>query len=668
MSDTTQLKLPLLAPSQAQKHVTVNEALTMLDSLVQLSVKSAVLNGPPALPFEGDRYIVGPAPIGAWSGMAKQLAVWASGSWVFRAPVAGWIAWSEAAAKALVYAAGNWQDLSSGSFGNSVPELGINTVPDATNKFAFLGTNALMTSAASIDLALNKAGVGNDASLSFKRGFSARAIFGLLGDDNFSLKVSGNGTTFNTPLILNAATGKISAADITVDGMVLSDATDPTKKGGFSLAAVTSGVTQTYTLPNSSQTLAHIGAGAQTFSGSVTFSNASVSIGNSVATATYDLGSGATTSGLVKTLNIGAGGLSGSTTVVNIGSSVSGAGGSVVVNSPTVTFANSVTAVSMPQATVAANRLGLGGATADATNRLSINSPAVLLNNAGTSLDVTVNKAAAANDASVSFKTGFSVRALFGLLASDDLSLKVSPDGTVFFDGLTIDRTTGRVSLPQGAAYGALVSDPATPQDGLLWYNSTTAQLRARLGGSTRIMAPDSIAFQQPGTGDFLATTMGAGSTLGTLVGAANRIDLYPFIPRGDIIIDQVALSVATAVATAQGKILIYAANGSGQPTTRLFESAALDFSTVGFKTATVTLTLRKGLTYWIGVRHSSTATLTAYAVSATPDLTTADLTTQTRKLLRRTVTFATAAPDPWGFVNTETANAVASAVWFRSA
>ena len=56
----------------------------------------------------------------------------------------------------------------------------------------------------------------------------------------------------------------------------------------------------------------------------------------------------------------------------------------------------------MPQANLTAQLLGLGGATADATNRLSANTPNVLLNNAGASIDVTVNKNAAANDASYS--------------------------------------------------------------------------------------------------------------------------------------------------------------------------------------------------------------------------------------------------------------------------
>ena len=43
MSDTANLNLPCLEPAQAQKHVTLNEALTALDALVQLSVKGAGL-------------------------------------------------------------------------------------------------------------------------------------------------------------------------------------------------------------------------------------------------------------------------------------------------------------------------------------------------------------------------------------------------------------------------------------------------------------------------------------------------------------------------------------------------------------------------------------------------------------------------------------------------
>ena len=263
---------------------------------------------------------------------------------------------------------------------------------------------------------------------------------------------------------------------------------DPTKRALFSLSGITTATTRTFTLPNTSSELAIL-AGTQTFTGNKTFSGtltasaATATIGTSVATATYGMGTGATTTGLTKTVNLGTGGASGSNTVVNIGSATAGAGGTTVVNTPTVAFANAVTAVGMPQANLTAQLLGLGGATADATNRLSLNAPAVLLNNAGAGIEVTVNKAAAGNDAAFAFKTGFSARALIGLLGSDDFSFKVSPDGSTWNTGLTMDRTTGRPTLPQGAVLGGLAADRSVRSHGWIWFNTTAQRLRARADG-----------------------------------------------------------------------------------------------------------------------------------------------------------------------------------------
>jgi len=270
--------------------------------------------------------------------------------------------------------------------------------------------------------------------------------------------------------------------------------TDPTKRALFSLSGISTATTRTFTLPNTSSELAIL-AGTQTFTGNKTFSGAltvsgtlttsgaTATIGTSAATATYGMGTGATTTGLTKTVNLGTGGASGSNTVVNVGSATAGAGGTTVVNTPTVTFANTVTQVGMPQASLTAQLLGLGGATADASNRLSINTPAVLLNNAGAGIEATVNKAAAANDAAFAFKTGFSARALFGLLGSDDFGIKVSPDGSAFVDAIRIDRNTGRPTLPQGAALGGLASDPSGRADGWIWFNTTAQRIRARADG-----------------------------------------------------------------------------------------------------------------------------------------------------------------------------------------
>ncbi len=257
---------------------------------------------------------------------------------------------------------------------------------------------------------------------------------------------------------------------------LVSDA-DPTKKALFSLSGITTGTTRTFTLPNTSSELAIL-AGTQTFTGNKTFSGtltasgtvtvsaASASIGTATTTATYGMGTGATTTGVTKTVNLGTGGASGSTTIVNIGSATAGAGGTTVVNTPTVTFANAVTQVGMPQANLTAQLLGLGGATADSYNRVSVNTPALLFNNAGAGIEATVNKAAAGNDAAFAFKTGFSARALIGLLGNDDFSFKVSPDGSAFFDALKMNRTNGQVELPQPMILPGLNGAPSPPPTG----------------------------------------------------------------------------------------------------------------------------------------------------------------------------------------------------------
>jgi hypothetical protein len=122
----------------------------------------------------------------------------------------------------------------------------------------------------------------------------------------------------------------------------------------------------------------------------------------------------------------------------------------------------------MTQANLTAQPLGLGGATADSYNRLSINAPAMLFNNAGAGIEATFNKNAAGNDAAFAFKTGFSARALIGLLGNDDFSFKVSPNGSTFFDAIRIDRSSGRVELPEPLHMPSLPAAPDPPPAGKL--------------------------------------------------------------------------------------------------------------------------------------------------------------------------------------------------------
>ena len=395
MSDiTTHLLLPYILASQAQKHVTHNEALRLLDAMVQLSVLDRTRTAPPVSPTDGDRHIVASGATGLWAGWDLNIAFWVDGVWMRLVPRPGWLAWIAADQAFVVWNGSAW------------------------------------------DL------VGEPVDVS-------DAVFSLVND------------------------------------------ADPTKKALFSLSGITTGTTRTFALPNTSSELGIL-AGTQTFTGNKTFSGsltasgavsitgtltasgtvtvsaAAASIGTAITAATYGMGTGVNPTGVTKTLNLGTGGASGSTTVVNIGSATAGAGGTTVVNTPTVTFANAVTQVGMPQANLTAQLLGLGGATADSYNRVSVNTSALLFNNAGAGIEATVNKAAAGNDAAFAFKTGFSARALIGLLGNDDFSVKVSPDGSAFYDALKIDRASGRVELPEPVVLPALAAAPNPPPAGKL--------------------------------------------------------------------------------------------------------------------------------------------------------------------------------------------------------
>lgn len=90
MTDTSQLSLPLLQAAQAQKHVTVNEALARLDGLVLLSLQSQSLTTPPLVVTDGLAYGVPLGAVNAWSGQDGRLAVGRNGGWDFLTPRRGW--------------------------------------------------------------------------------------------------------------------------------------------------------------------------------------------------------------------------------------------------------------------------------------------------------------------------------------------------------------------------------------------------------------------------------------------------------------------------------------------------------------------------------------------------------------------------------------------------
>ena len=244
MSDqSARLALPYIQPSQAQKHVTHNEALQTLDLLVQLVVEGFDASTPPALPEDGQVWALGAAPSGDWAGQAQMLAAWVQGGWVFIEPQPGWRAWGRAEEALRLWTGTEWvaPETAAPDFDN-LSGVGINTGFDATNRLSVAAAATLLShEGAGHQLKINKADAGDTASLLFQTGFSGRAEMGTAGEDDFSFKVSPDGSAWITALRIAAASGQMSGEAVQADatdttpGRVLKLAEDGT--GAFGLGS-----------------------------------------------------------------------------------------------------------------------------------------------------------------------------------------------------------------------------------------------------------------------------------------------------------------------------------------------------------------------------------------------------------------------------------------------
>jgi hypothetical protein len=216
MTDTPNLGLPFIEGSQAQKHVTHNEALRILDAAIQVAVLDLNRTAPPSAPAEGERHVVATGATGAWVGHAGAIATWQDGAWAFLGPKTGWCIWSAADGVMFVFDGTVWRDLRSLALDNA-PHVGVNTTADSTNRLSVKSNAALLSAinvadggSGDIRLQLSKENASKTASVFFSDAFSGRAEFGLTGDDNFHLKVSPDGSTWSDALVIDRTTGRIA--------------------------------------------------------------------------------------------------------------------------------------------------------------------------------------------------------------------------------------------------------------------------------------------------------------------------------------------------------------------------------------------------------------------------------------------------------------------------
>ena len=220
MSDdhSARLELPYLAAGQMQKHVTLNEALTRLDALVQTAVVSATTTAQPPAPADGALWILPPGATGTdWgSRPAGTLMRAEGGGWSAVAAPDGLVVLVVDAAELVVRHRDGWVALGRrlGEI-QDLARLGVGATADSGNPFLARLNTALWTAREAssggngdLRLTLNKETPGDVLSLIFQSGYGGRAELGLVGDDDLKLKVSADGSNWRDVFAVERATGR----------------------------------------------------------------------------------------------------------------------------------------------------------------------------------------------------------------------------------------------------------------------------------------------------------------------------------------------------------------------------------------------------------------------------------------------------------------------------
>ena len=197
MSDTTaHLALPFIMAAQAQKHVTHNEALRLLDGIVQLAVLDRDLTTPPASPAEGARYIPTTSATGAWAGWEDAVAYWIDGAWMRILPAPGWLAWIEAEAQLVVWTGSIWLPVvdAMGFIAQAAAVAVAREANGATTGMAVLEETLTGLSGASVDSTI---AIPNRAIV---LGVSARTITAVLGASSYDCGIAGEPSKFGGSL------------------------------------------------------------------------------------------------------------------------------------------------------------------------------------------------------------------------------------------------------------------------------------------------------------------------------------------------------------------------------------------------------------------------------------------------------------------------------------
>lgn len=139
-------------------------------------------------------------------------------------------------------------------------------------------------------------------------------------------------------------------------------------------------------------------------------------------------------------------------------------------------------------------------------------------------------------------------------------------------------------------------------------------------------------------------------ASVGTATQSGNSIRLTPYLPAQSITSSNLFINVTTATAGSLCTIVIYS-DLNGVPTNLLYESADLDCSTLGLKTATTSFNFVAGTIYWLGLKTNGNNSTRNGFNTASAILLGTNAASVFISYQKSAITYASPAPNPLGAV-----------------
>ncbi len=227
MKTTQNLSLPLLMQGQLNKDTTVNDALLLIDAVLNSALESLTpFKAPPINLPAGSLILVAQGADAGFECFEGQIAFYTNG-WHFIKPKEGLVLWVKDIKKCVVFDGKNFIEIAQNTDThtpttnntNLASELDIlkkriNELEaitcDANNKLIVTSSNSLFNNDGSdVRITLNKNQTGGTSSFIFQSSWKAFAEFGLIGGNNFVLKVLDVNNDWKEVFVVDSSTGDI---------------------------------------------------------------------------------------------------------------------------------------------------------------------------------------------------------------------------------------------------------------------------------------------------------------------------------------------------------------------------------------------------------------------------------------------------------------------------